>query len=160
VRTLLELGRYAEAERVARRLVDAGSPELLNVLGESLAAVGKLDAADALFSRAIAAPVPDALVARANRGLLRERRGDGSGSEADFKAVIAAYNARSGFRPRSSRPSESPVDSSARAIRSCSRTRCALSTKRPTRIQATPRRAWHAALSTSRNTIRRPRAKR
>ena len=30
VRTLLELGRYAEAERVARRLVDAGSPELLN----------------------------------------------------------------------------------------------------------------------------------
>ncbi len=76
VKTLLELGRYAEAERVARRLVDAGSPELLNVLGESLAAVGKLDAADAIFSRAIAAAVPDALVARANRGLLRERRGD------------------------------------------------------------------------------------
>ena len=97
VRTLLELGRYAEAERVARRLVDAGSPELLNLLGESLAAVGKLDAADAAFSRAIAAAAPDALVARANRGLLRERRGDGSGSEADFKAVIAAYNARSGL---------------------------------------------------------------
>jgi tetratricopeptide (TPR) repeat protein len=97
VRTLLELGRYAEAESVARRLVDAGSPELLNVLGESLAAVGKLDAADAAFSRAIGAAAPDALVARANRGALRERRGDRSGSEADFKAVIAAYNARSGL---------------------------------------------------------------
>ena len=76
VETLLELGRYADAERVARRLVDAGSPELLNVLGESLAAVGKLDSADAVFSRAIAAAVPDALVARVNRGLLRERRAD------------------------------------------------------------------------------------
>ena len=82
VKTLLELGRYAEAERLARRLVDAGSPELLNVLGESLAAVGKLDAADAVFSRAIAAAVPDALVARANRrpaagaaGRPRRRRG-------------------------------------------------------------------------------------
>jgi tetratricopeptide (TPR) repeat protein len=97
VKTLLELGRYAEAERVARRLVDAGAPELLNVLGESLAAVGKLDAADAAFSRAIAAAVPDALVARANRGLLRERRGDRSGADTDYKALIAAYNARDGL---------------------------------------------------------------
>jgi tetratricopeptide (TPR) repeat protein len=94
VKTLLELGRYAEAERVARRLVDAGSPDLLNVLGESLAAVGRLDEANAAFSRAIAAKAADALPARANRGLLRERRGDESGAEADYKALIAAYNAR------------------------------------------------------------------
>jgi tetratricopeptide (TPR) repeat protein len=94
VKTLLELGRYAEAERVARRLVDAGSPELLDVLGESLAAVGRLDDADAAFTRAIAAGAADALLARANRGLLRERRGDRGGAEADYKALIAAYNAR------------------------------------------------------------------
>ena len=96
-RVLLELGRYAEAERVTHRLVEAGSLELLNVRGEALAAVGRLDEADAAFSGAIAAEAGDALVARANRGLLRERRGSRAGAEADYNALIAAYNARSGF---------------------------------------------------------------
>jgi tetratricopeptide (TPR) repeat protein len=96
-KTLLEIGRSAEAERVARRLVDAGSPELLNVLGEALAAVGKQPEAEAAFSRAITAGAADALVARANRGLLRERRGDRAGAEADYQALLAAYNARDGL---------------------------------------------------------------
>jgi tetratricopeptide (TPR) repeat protein len=113
VKTLLELGRYAEAERVSRRLVDAGSPELLNVLGESLAAVGKLDAADAIFSRAIAAAVPDALVARANRGLLRERRGDQSGAEADYSSDRRLHARAS--PPRSWWPWVRPAASSAPA---------------------------------------------
>jgi tetratricopeptide (TPR) repeat protein len=95
VQTLLEIGRYAEAERVARRLVDAGSPELLNVLGEALAAVGRTGEAENAFSRAMAAEAKDALVARVNRGLVRERRGDTTGAEADFAVLIDAYNARS-----------------------------------------------------------------
>ncbi|MGD8895521.1 MAG: tetratricopeptide repeat protein [Acidobacteriota bacterium] len=95
-KTLLEIGRYDEAERVAHRLVDGGSPELLNVLGEALAARGKLDEADDAFSRAIAAEAADALVAQVNRGQLRERRGDPR-AEADYEALIDAYNARTGL---------------------------------------------------------------
>jgi tetratricopeptide (TPR) repeat protein len=94
VRTLLEVGRYAEAERVARRLVDAGSPELLNVLGEALAATGQWDEAESMFSRAIAAEAPDALVAEVNRALVREHRGDREAAEAGYERLIDAYNSR------------------------------------------------------------------
>jgi len=94
VKTLLEVGRYAEAEQVARRVVDAGSPELLTVLGEALAAVGRLDEAEEAFTGAITKGAADSLVARVSRARLRERRGDGAGAEADYTALIDAYNAR------------------------------------------------------------------
>lgn len=94
VRTLLEIGRHSDAEAVARGFVDEGSPELLNLLGEALAATGKLESAEEAFSRAIEAEADDALVAEVNRALLLERRGDRDGAEAGYLRLIDAYNTR------------------------------------------------------------------
>lgn len=99
-RSLMEVGRYEEAERVARRLVDAGSPELLNALGEALAGRGQLEEAEAAFSRAISLEADDALVAEVNRARLLERRGDRQGAEAGYEALIDAYNESFGLDAR------------------------------------------------------------
>jgi tetratricopeptide (TPR) repeat protein len=95
IRTLLELGRHAEAERVIGSFAPGPEPELMTLLGELQAATGRLDEAAASFDAAIDGGASDALVAVAGRGLLRERRGDWEGAEADYESLIDAYNLRS-----------------------------------------------------------------
>lgn len=94
-RALIETGRYAEAAQLAGRFAGQGGAghELDNARGEALAALGRLDEADAAFSSAIAGGASDALAAEANRAVLRERRGRTAEAEAGFERLIDAYNA-------------------------------------------------------------------
>jgi len=96
-RALIDVGRYAEAVQVATGFAERTGTghELDNVRGEALACLGRLDDADAAFSSAIADGASDALVAEANRSMLRERRGRTAEAEAGFERLIDAYNAAS-----------------------------------------------------------------
>src|SRR5437773_6869156 len=76
-RTLAEVGRYGEAEETARAFATANprSPELLDTLGETLYARGRIDEAEAAYKKSIDGRASDALVAEVNLAILREGRG-------------------------------------------------------------------------------------
>jgi tetratricopeptide (TPR) repeat protein len=99
MRTLAEVGRYAEAEEVARGFV-ARSPrsvELEAALGEVLQARGRLAEAEAAFEKAITGRASDALVAEVSLGVLHFERGDRAEATRRFQRLITAYNASDGL---------------------------------------------------------------
>ncbi len=93
-RALSEVGRYAEAEDVARAHARSfpESPELWNTLGEALYARGEIEGAAEAFSRAIRGAATDAPDARLNLGILRYDRGEREAALAEFDYFIDYYN--------------------------------------------------------------------
>jgi len=87
VRLQLQLGHAAAAEQAARV---SESPELADVLGQSLYAQGKVTEAEQAYRRAISGGASDALQARYHLGLLLQGRGDGAAAEAEFERVANA----------------------------------------------------------------------
>ncbi len=95
VRILMEVGRYADAERAAREAAGRG-PQLAvavaNTLGEVLYAQGKVTEAEAAYRQAIDGRAPDALPARLNLAVLQYERGDVADAMRGFDAFIDFYN--------------------------------------------------------------------
>jgi tetratricopeptide (TPR) repeat protein len=100
VRALLEIGRDEEAELAARAGVAAASRSALlgRLLGDALAARGRLDEAESAYAKAAGLPTAGALRATAELAALRWLRGDRPRARAGFEALVAAYN---GDRARS-----------------------------------------------------------
>ena len=92
VRALAEVGRYEEAEAAARH--PDGGAALATVLGELLAARGRLDDAERSFERALAGGSSDSLTARLGLAMLRAERGDERGAGELFARVADARGAR------------------------------------------------------------------
>ena len=81
VRTLAEVGRYADAEEEAKKFqaTNPRSPQMFNTLGDVLAARGRNTEAEAAFKKSIAGGASDALAAEVNlAGLRLARRARGS----------------------------------------------------------------------------------
>jgi cellulose synthase operon protein C len=96
-RALMEVGRYEDAVRaVARTAGTAGSPELENVLGEGLYALGRVQEAEDAFRRALAASARDRHTARLNLGILLWNRGEREPALDLFDSFIDLYNRSSG----------------------------------------------------------------
>jgi tetratricopeptide (TPR) repeat protein len=95
-RGLADVGRYREAEDVARKFVEQNprSAELWNTLGELLVGSGKRDEARAAFEKSIAGRAGDALVAEVNLAVLRYDGGQRAEADKGFARLIDAYNAR------------------------------------------------------------------
>jgi len=94
VEALAAVGRYADAEAVAR---EAPEPRLVaNALGEALLLQGKLDEAEAAFGQAGQVGGPDRLTAQVNLAELLFRRGRVDEAMARFDAFIDIYNSASG----------------------------------------------------------------
>jgi tetratricopeptide (TPR) repeat protein len=94
VRTLAEVGRYADAEEEAKKF-QAGSPrspQMFNTLGEVLAARGRHAEAEAAFKKAIAGGAADALAAEVSLASLRLARGERDEAMRGFRRLIDAYN--------------------------------------------------------------------
>ena len=87
VRTLLLLGRPADAEQAARA---SDSPELANVLGQALQARGEIAAAERAYRQALSGGASDALAARYQLGLLLRARGDDQAAFAELERVADA----------------------------------------------------------------------
>jgi tetratricopeptide (TPR) repeat protein len=98
-RTLAEVGRYAEAEEVARRFLarNPRSVDLSNTLGELLQARGRLDEAEAAYEKAVSGRAADALVAEANLAVSRFDRGDRAEATKKLQRLITAYNESEGL---------------------------------------------------------------
>lgn len=95
LRTLSEVGKYAEAEEAGRRFVAAsGGVELQNALGEVLDLRGKVTEAEAAFRVATAGRASDSLTARLNLALLRFDRGEHAEALRDLDGFIDVYNNR------------------------------------------------------------------
>jgi tetratricopeptide (TPR) repeat protein len=94
VRTLAEVGRYADAEEEAKKFqaTSPRSPQMLNALGEVLATRGRHAEAEAAFKKAIAGGAADALAAEANLASLRLARGEREEAMRGFRRLIDAYN--------------------------------------------------------------------
>src|SRR5918994_23754 len=95
-RVLAEVGRYREAEEVARGFVARSprSPELWNTLGELFYLSGRLDDAESAFEKAIAGHAADALVAEVNLAVVRFDRGERDEARKGFRRLVAPYNPR------------------------------------------------------------------
>jgi tetratricopeptide (TPR) repeat protein len=92
LRTLMEVGRYRDAEEQGRRLLTgADSIHLLATLGEALERQGKLAEAEALYRQATTA-ASDSLVARYNLGRLTWDRGRHTEAMTEFDRFIDYYN--------------------------------------------------------------------
>ncbi|UCF21273.1 MAG: tetratricopeptide repeat protein [Gemmatimonadota bacterium] len=93
-RALAEVGRYADAERVARAHAESfpDSPELWNTLGEARYARGEVNGAAEAFRRAIQDEASDALEARLNLAILRYERGEREAALSEFDYFIDFYN--------------------------------------------------------------------
>ncbi|HEX6322765.1 MAG TPA: tetratricopeptide repeat protein [Vicinamibacterales bacterium] len=94
-RVLMEVGRYAEAERAAVRAGDRNADlalALANVLGETQYAQGKVEEAEASFRRAVDGRAPDALTARLNLAVLEQDRGNATEALRLFDSFIDVYN--------------------------------------------------------------------
>ena len=93
-RTLAEAGRLQEAEDVARAFTAANprSVELLDTLGQTLAARGRSAEAEAAFKKAIAGGASDALVAEVDLAELRLDRGERDEAMKGFGRLVDAYN--------------------------------------------------------------------
>src|SRR5687767_1667810 len=95
LRTLSEVGKYADAEEAGRRYVaGAGGAELQNALGEVLERRGKRAEAEAAFRAAMSGRASDSLTARLNLAVLRFDRGEHAQALQDFDGFIDAYNSR------------------------------------------------------------------
>ncbi len=94
VRALISVGRYHEAEEAARLFVEANpeSPDLLNVLGETLYLRGDLEGAEASYRSAIDGGARDLLSAELNLAMLLFRRGEIDTAMDRFDRFIDAYN--------------------------------------------------------------------
>lgn len=96
VRSLTAVGRYEEAERVARRHASSegfGS-EIQNTLGEVLVQRGKRDEARRAFRAALEAGATDALRTRLNLATLAYERGEREAARSEFDRFIDIYNRR------------------------------------------------------------------
>ena len=95
VRTLSEVGKYADAEDAGKRFV-AGTAgvELQNALGEVLRLRGKRTEAEAAFKAAMAGRASDSLTARLNLDMLRFDRGEHAEALKDLDGFIDVYNSR------------------------------------------------------------------
>ena len=92
LRTLMEVGRYRDAEEQGRRLMaGADSIDLVATVGEALERQGKLSEAEALYRRATTG-ASDSLVARFNLGRLSWDRGLHTEAMATFDRFIDYYN--------------------------------------------------------------------
>ena len=93
-RTLAEVGRYAQAEEVIKAFQAAHprSPELLDTLGETLVARGRIGEAEAAFKKAIAGAAGDALTAEVNLAVLRAGRGERDAAMAGLGHLLDVYN--------------------------------------------------------------------
>ncbi|HEU4629554.1 MAG TPA: tetratricopeptide repeat protein, partial [Gemmatimonadaceae bacterium] len=91
LRTLLTVGHYEEAERLARQYVAEPDGALVaTAAGEVLLARGKAGDAEPLLARA-ATGAPDSLTARLRLAELRLARGDRAAAMRDFDAFIDVY---------------------------------------------------------------------
>ena len=98
LRSLSEVGKYAEAEEAGRRFVSGpGGVEMQNALGEVLERRGKRADAEAAFRAAMTGGASDSLTARLNLAVLRFDRGEHAEALAEFDGFIDVYNSR---RPR------------------------------------------------------------
>jgi cellulose synthase operon protein C len=93
VRTLLEVGRLADAEAAAQAGVARHGAELETSLGLVLRAAGRRPEADAAFERAVAGGARDANTARLERAVLLRERGERAAAESAFDAFFDIYNA-------------------------------------------------------------------
>jgi tetratricopeptide (TPR) repeat protein len=95
VRTLAEVGKYAEAEDAAKRFVAGPSGvELQNTLGDVLRLRGKTAEAEAAFKASRAGRASDSLTARLNLDVLQWDRGEHAQALADLDGFIDVYNSR------------------------------------------------------------------
>jgi cellulose synthase operon protein C len=97
LRTLAEVGKYAEAEEAGKRF--AAGPagvEVQNALGEVLQLRGKTTEAEAAFKAAMAGRAADSLTARLNLDVLRFDRGEHAEALRDLDGFIDVYNSRRG----------------------------------------------------------------
>jgi tetratricopeptide (TPR) repeat protein len=98
LRTLAEVGKYAEAEEAGRRFVGgaagAAGAELQNALGEVLRLRGKVVEAEAAFRAAMTGRASDSLTARLNLDVLRFDRGEHADALRDLDGFIDVYNER------------------------------------------------------------------
>ena len=95
LRTLSEVGKYADAEEAVRRYVaGAGGAELQNALGEVLERRGKRADAEAAFRAALSGRASDSLTARLNLAMLRFDRGEHAEALREFDSFIDVYNSR------------------------------------------------------------------
>jgi tetratricopeptide (TPR) repeat protein len=93
-RTYATVGRYDDAEAVARRATSAkGGAFLWNTLGEVLLLRGKRAPAESAFVRAVAEHVPDSLTAALNLAVVHYDRGDRARAMKEFDRFIDVYNA-------------------------------------------------------------------
>jgi tetratricopeptide (TPR) repeat protein len=93
ISSLMEVGRYDDAIREARRLNAAHEPQLANVLGEALYARGNVAQAEAAFRAAIEG-ASDSLAARLNLAVLHQDRGELETAMRGFDYFIDVYNSR------------------------------------------------------------------
>ncbi|HEX6938556.1 MAG TPA: DUF4159 domain-containing protein [Longimicrobiales bacterium] len=91
VHALLEVGRYDEAESVAREGA-AATPELAATLGEVLVRRGKRAEAERAFRRAVEASASDRLTAELRLGELLYDRGERDAARRIFDRFIDVYN--------------------------------------------------------------------
>ena len=91
LRALVEVGRYDDAERLARQYVAADGAAVATAAGEVFAARGKDADAEPLFRQAAAGGAPDSLVARLNLAELRFARGQHEAALESFDTFIDAY---------------------------------------------------------------------
>lgn len=96
-RTLTEIGRYEEAEKLLR---SQSRPALGNALAEVLYALGKVDEAEELFRGVVEGRGAEELEARFNLATLWYQRGELSNAEELFYSLIAAYNHRNDLTSR------------------------------------------------------------
>jgi tetratricopeptide (TPR) repeat protein len=95
LRTLSEVGKYADAEQAGKGFVaGASGAELQNALGEVLRLRGKTAEAEAAFRAATAARASDSLTARLNLDILRYDRGEHAEALRDLDGFIDIYNTR------------------------------------------------------------------
>jgi cellulose synthase operon protein C len=95
LRTLSEVGKYADAEQAGKGFVTGASGvELQNALGEVLRLRGKTAEAEAAFRAATAGRASDSLTARLNLDLLRYDRGEHAEALRDLDGFIDIYNTR------------------------------------------------------------------
>lgn len=95
VREHLHLARYEEAEMHARALLvrQPGQADAWYLLGESLAARGRDQAAAEAFDEALVRGASQPLSVRAARATIERRAGDAEAAEAQWRAIMRAWRA-------------------------------------------------------------------
>ena len=97
IRAYATIGKYDDAENVARRGVAAkGGNNLWNALGEVLLTRGKRAAAESAFVRAGADRASDSLTAAVNLAVLHYDRGERARAMKEFDHFIDVYNRTAG----------------------------------------------------------------